>query len=53
MFPESISGLPPRSDIDFTIESMPGVAPVSKAPYPMNIPELTKLRMQRQELLGK
>ena len=53
VFPESILGLPPRRDIDFTIELMPGVAPVLKAPYPMSIPKLTKLRIQPQELLDK
>jgi len=46
VFPESTPGLPPKHDIDFTIELVPGVAPVSKAPYHMSILELTKLKMQ-------
>ena len=29
VFPENIPGLPPKTDIDFTIELLPGVAPVS------------------------
>ena len=33
VFPEKIPGLPPRRDIDFTIELVPGVVPSSKAPY--------------------
>lgn len=41
VFLESILGLPPKRDIDFTIELVPGAAPVSKAPYRMSIPELT------------
>ena len=45
VFPKSIPGLPPRQDIDFTIELMPGAAPVSKPPYCMSIPELTKLKI--------
>eukprot|EP00253_Pinus_taeda_P015903 PITA_15903 len=53
VFPEEIPGLPPRRDIDFTIELVPGAAPVSRAPYRMNIPELTELKMQLQELLEK
>jgi len=38
VFPESIPGLPPKHDIDFTIELVPGAASVSKAPYCMIIP---------------
>eukprot|EP00253_Pinus_taeda_P017453 PITA_17453 len=53
VFPEEIPGLPPRRDIDFTIELVPGVAPVSRAPYRMSVPELTELKMQLQELLEK
>ena len=32
VFSEEILGLPPKRDIDFTIELAPGAAPVSKAP---------------------
>eukprot|EP00253_Pinus_taeda_P010307 PITA_10307 len=46
VFPEEIPGLPPRRNIDFTIELVPGAAPVSRAPYKMSIPELTELKMQ-------
>eukprot|EP00253_Pinus_taeda_P017694 PITA_17694 len=53
VFPEEIPRLPPRRNIDFTIELVPGAAPVSRAPYRMSIPELTKLKMQLQELLDK
>jgi len=53
VFPEEIPGLPPKRDIDFTIELIPGVAPVSHAPYQMSVPELTELKMQLQELLDK
>lgn len=52
-FPESIHGLPPKQDIDFTIELIPGATPVSKAPYRMSIHELTEIKMQLQELLDK
>eukprot|EP00253_Pinus_taeda_P004982 PITA_04982 len=51
VFPEEILGLPPKRNIDFTIELMPGVAPVSREPYRMSVPELTELKMQLQELL--
>jgi hypothetical protein len=53
VFPEEIPGLPPRRDIDFTIDLVPGSAPVSKAPYRMSTPELTELKMQLQELMDK
>jgi hypothetical protein len=53
VFPEEILGLPPRRDIDFTIDLVPGSTPVSKAPYRMSIPELTELKMQLQEMLDK
>ena len=51
VFPEEIPGIPPRRDIDFTIELVPGAAPVSKAPYRMSTPEMLELKVQLQELL--
>lgn len=53
LFPKSISRLPPKRNIDFTIELISGATPISKAPYRINILELTKLKMQRQEILDK
>eukprot|EP00253_Pinus_taeda_P009062 PITA_09062 len=53
VFPEEIPGLPPKRNIDFTIELVPGATPVSRAPYRMSVPELTELKMQLQELLDK
>ena len=53
VFPDEILGLPPKRDIDFTIELVPGAAPVSKAPYRMSTPEMLELKMQLQELLEK
>ena len=38
VFLDEIPGLPPKRDIDFTIDLVPGVAPVSKAPYRMSTP---------------
>ena len=32
VFPDEIPRLPPKRDIDFTIELVPGAAPVSKTP---------------------
>ena len=53
VFPQEIPRLPPKWDIDFTIELIPGVTLVSRAPYRMSVPELTKLKMQLQEPLDK
>ena len=51
VFPNEIPGIPPKRGIDFTIELVPGVAPVSKTPYRMSTPEMLELNMQLQELL--
>ena len=39
VFPEESPGLPPKRELDFTIELVPGEVPVSKDPYRMNIIE--------------
>ena len=43
VFPEEISGLPSKRELDFTIELVPGAVPSSKASYRMNILELKNL----------
>ena len=53
VFPDEIPGLPPKREIDFTIELVSGVAPVCKTPYRMSTPEMLELKMQLQELLEK
>jgi hypothetical protein len=40
-----ILGLPPKSDIDFSINLMPRVALVSKTPYRISTLELKELKM--------
>ena len=37
---QEVPGLPPKRDIDFSMNLMPGEAPVSKAPYIMSTPKL-------------
>jgi hypothetical protein len=37
---QEVLGLPPKRDIDFSINLMPAAAPVSKAPYRMSTPDL-------------
>ena len=53
VFPDEIPGLRPKRDIDFTIELVPGAAPVSKTPYRMSTLKMLELKMQLQELLEK
>ncbi|KAK4383947.1 hypothetical protein Sango_3105500 [Sesamum angolense] len=35
VFPDDLPGLPPHREVDFIIETLPGVAPISIAPYRM------------------
>ena len=44
IFPEEFPGLPPKWDIDFTIDLIPGAVPTSKYLYRMNIFQLTELK---------
>jgi hypothetical protein len=53
LFVDEIPELPPRREIDFSIDLLPGSTPISKAPYRMSLPELTEMKIQLQELLDK
>jgi hypothetical protein len=50
---QEITRFPPRREIDFSIDLVPGAAPMSKIPYRMSTPELKELQMQLEELLKK
>jgi hypothetical protein len=43
---KEVLGLPPKRDIDFSINLMPGATPISKTPYRMSTPEVKELQMQ-------
>ena len=45
VFPDEIPGLPPKRDIDFMIELVPGAAPMSKTPYRMSTLEMLELKL--------
>ncbi|KAL0291293.1 UNVERIFIED_CONTAM: hypothetical protein Sradi_7029400 [Sesamum radiatum] len=53
VFPDDLPGLPPHREVDFTIETLPGVAPIFIAPYRMTPVELQELKKQIEELLEK
>jgi hypothetical protein len=50
VFPEELPGMPPDCDIEFLIELLPGIPPISKRPYRMLINELVELRKQLSKL---
>ena len=50
---QEVPGLLLDREIEFTVELVPGTAPISKAPCRMTPTELTKLKTQLQELLDK
>ncbi|WVZ85001.1 hypothetical protein U9M48_031966 [Paspalum notatum var. saurae] len=53
VFPEELPGLPPDREVEFSIELVPGMAPVSRRPYRMAPDELKELKIQLQEQLDK
>ena len=52
VFPEELPGIPPKREVDLSIEIVPGTTPISKAPYRKAHFELKELRLQLQEHLG-
>ncbi|WVZ80776.1 hypothetical protein U9M48_028228 [Paspalum notatum var. saurae] len=53
VFPEELPGLQPDRDLEFSIELVPGTAPISRRPYRMAPNELKELKTQLQEQLDK
>jgi hypothetical protein len=50
---QEVPGLPLKRDIDFSVNLIPGAAPVSKAPYRMSTPDMKEMQLQLEELLKK
>ena len=50
VFPEVLPGLPPQREIEFSIDLLPGTAPISISPYRMAPVEIKELKSQIQEL---
>jgi hypothetical protein len=46
VFLEELPGMPPNRDIEFSIELLPGTAPISKRPYRMDVKDLIELMKQ-------
>lgn len=45
VFPMEVPVFPPHREIYFSIELVPGVAPIYKAPYRMSVPQLVELKL--------
>ena len=45
--------MPPEREVQFSIDLLPGVGAISKAPYRMAPVELAKLKVQLEKLLNK
>ncbi|XP_071923135.1 uncharacterized protein [Coffea arabica] len=53
VFPEELKTLPPEREVEFKIELVPGMAPISKTPYRKAPAELKELKIQLQDLLER
>src|SRR5438105_6799401 len=53
VFPEDLPGLPPDRAMEFSIELLPGTAPVFHKPYKMSSNDLAEMKVQLQDLLAK
>jgi hypothetical protein len=53
VFLEELPGMPPDHDIEFLIELLPRMPPISKRPYRMSVNELVELKKQIAELQAK
>jgi hypothetical protein len=51
VLPEEVLGLPPKRDIDFSIELAPGEVSVSRTSYRMITLELVELKLQLKEMM--
>jgi hypothetical protein len=53
VFHEEVPGLPPRRDIEFSIELVPRVVPMSRTPYRMSTPKIVELKQKLKEMWDK
>jgi hypothetical protein len=53
VFPDDLPGMPPDHDIEFSIDLLPGIAPIAKWPYRMAPVEHEEVKKTIDELLAK
>src|ERR1041385_5527471 len=52
VFPEELPGIPPDRCVEFIVDLIPGIAPISRRPYKMAPHELAELKTQLDASLG-
>jgi hypothetical protein len=50
VFPEELPGMPLDREVEFVIDLLPGITPISERPYRMSVEELKELKKQLIEL---
>jgi hypothetical protein len=53
VFPTELTTLPPSREVEFTIDLIPGMEPVSRTPYRMTPAELKELKEQLEDLMKR
>nr|ABA93571.1 retrotransposon protein, putative, Ty3-gypsy subclass [Oryza sativa Japonica Group] len=53
VFPDDLPSMPPKRDIEFRIDLVPGTTPIHKRPYRMAANELAEVKRQVDDLLQK
>nr|AAX95912.1 retrotransposon protein, putative, Ty3-gypsy sub-class [Oryza sativa Japonica Group]ABA92473.1 retrotransposon protein, putative, Ty3-gypsy subclass [Oryza sativa Japonica Group] len=53
VFPDDLPAMPPKRDIEFRIDLVPGTTPIHKRPYRMAANELADVKRQVDDLLQK
>ncbi|KAL9242074.1 hypothetical protein vseg_016112 [Gypsophila vaccaria] len=53
VFPDELPGVPHARDVEFSIDLVPGIAPISKAPFRMAPVELQELKKQLEDMIEK
>ena len=53
VFPEDVTSLPPEREVEYSIDLIPGTAPISVSLYRMAPLELRELKEQLEELMAK
>ena len=51
VFLEELPGVPPKRELEFTIDLKPATKMIARTPYRMSTPKLQELRMKLEELL--
>lgn len=53
VFPDDISDFPLEREVEFSIDLVPGISPMSMVPYRMSASDLSELKRELEELLER